>query len=98
MLLTRSQSLGAGVNKPIWITELGWRTAPGGVDSVDEQTQAVYERDALVRATTEWRSFVRRSFVFTWTKPALESNYNLIRPDGSTRPAWAAIQQVAAGS
>ena len=96
VLLTRSQSLAAGVNKPIWITELGWRTADASADSVDEQTQAQYERDALVRATTEWRSFVRRSFVFTWTKPDLENHYNLIRPDGSTRPAWAAIQRIAA--
>jgi hypothetical protein len=95
-LLTRSQSLAAGVDKPLWITELGWRTSGGGEDSVDEQTQAQYERDALLRATTEWGSFVRRSFVFTWTKPALETSYNLIRPDGSTRPAWAAIQRVAA--
>lgn len=96
VLLTRTQSLEAGVNKPIWITELGWRTGGNSVDSVDEQTQAQYERDALVRATTEWRSFVRRCFVFTWTKPALESNYNLIRPDGSARPAWAAIERIAA--
>jgi polysaccharide biosynthesis protein PslG len=95
VLLTRIQSRNAGVDKPIWITELGWRTDPGP-DAVDEATQAVFVRDALLRATTEWRSFVRRSFVFTWTKPSLESDYNLIRPDGSTRPAWAAIQRLAA--
>ncbi|MGZ4415146.1 MAG: hypothetical protein ACXVRZ_12370 [Gaiellaceae bacterium] len=98
VLLTRSETLDAGVGKPIWITELGWRTAGNSLDSVDEQTQAQYERDALLRATTEWRSFVRRSFVFTWTKPSLETDYNLIRPDGSTRPAWAAIQRVAAAA
>jgi hypothetical protein len=96
VLLTRAQTQSAGAGKPIWITELGWRTAPEGPDTVDEATQAVYEHDALLRATTEWRSFVRRSFVFTWTKPSLESDYNLVRTDGSTRPAWAAIRRLAA--
>jgi hypothetical protein len=91
VLLTRALARGAGADKPIWITEFGWRTDPGSPDAVDEQTQAQYEHDALVRATTEWRSFVQRSFVFTWTKPSLDQEYNLIRPDGSERPAWKAI-------
>jgi polysaccharide biosynthesis protein PslG len=96
LLLTRSLAQQAGADKPIWITEFGWTTDPDRPDAVTEQVQAQYERDALVRATTEWRSFVPHSFVFTWAKPRAEDEYNLIRPDGSARPAWQAIQSVIA--
>jgi hypothetical protein len=41
---------------------------------------------------------VPHSFVYTWAKPSPQDQYNLIRPDGSTRPAWQAIQAaIAAG-
>jgi len=65
LLLTRSLARSAGADKPMWITELGWRTDSDSPDAVSEQTQALYVRDALVRAGTEWGSFVTRSFVFT---------------------------------
>jgi len=93
VLVTRGLAEQSGAVKPIWITEFGWSTEPGAPDAVSEQTQAQYEHDALSRATIEWRSFVRRSFVFTWTKPSVAADaYNLLRLDGSSRPAWQAIQ------
>jgi hypothetical protein len=91
LLLTRALTQQAGAPKPIWITEFGWNTTPGTPAAVSEDTQAQYVRDALQRALTEWASFVPRSFVFTWTKPASGDRYNLVRPDGSARPAWQAI-------
>jgi hypothetical protein len=94
LLLTRRLARQARAGKPIWITELGWRTDPGLPDSVSEQTQAVYTREALLRATTQWSSFVTRSFVYTWALPSLGVGYNLLRPDGSARPAWAAIREL----
>ena len=72
---------------------MGWRTDPGP-DAVSEETQALYLREALLRATTEWSPFVARSFVYTWAPPSLGVGYNLLRPDGSARPAWAAIQEL----
>jgi polysaccharide biosynthesis protein PslG len=98
VLLTGSLAQQAGADKPIWITEFGWSTDPSRPDAVSEQTQARYERDALVRAVTEWGSFVPRSFVFTWTKPSPDDRYNLVRPDGSTRPAWQAIESFISSS
>lgn len=92
VLLTRSMSLKAGAWLPIWITELGWNTRAGRPDAVSEQVQAQYEVDALRRATIDWSSFVTRSFVYTFAAPAQEQDYNLLRPDGSSRPAWAAIE------
>ena len=99
LLSTRSIAQQAGADKAIWITELGWSTDPARRDSVDEQTQAEYERQALVLVDDQWRSFVPRSFVYTFGKPSPEDQYNLIRPNGSTRPAWPAIQAaIASGS
>ncbi len=96
VLLTRSLAQQAGADKPIWITEFGWRTDQGGPDAVSEDAQAQFTRDALIRIRTQWGSFVRKAFLFTWTKPSLEDQYNLIRPDGSTRPAWLTVQRMIA--
>ena len=94
LLLSRDVARKARADKPIWITEFGWVTDPSSPDAVSEEVQAQHEHDALARVSTEWRSFVRRSFVFTWTKPngTFDDRYNLVRPDGSARPAWWAIQ------
>jgi hypothetical protein len=96
LLLTRALAQQAGADKPIWITEFGWNTTPGTPGAVSEDVQAQYEHDALQRALTEWSSFVTRSFVFTWTRPSPDDHYNLIRPDGSVRPAWLAVQSLIA--
>jgi hypothetical protein len=48
--------------------------------------------EALVKLNSDWRSIVQRSFVYTWTQPSLGDAYNLVRPDGTARPAWDAIQ------
>jgi hypothetical protein len=99
LLITRSIAQQAEADKPIWVTELGWSTDPARRDSVDEQTQAEYERQALALIATQWSSFVPRSFVYTWAKPSPQDQYNLIRPNGSKRPAWQAIQAaIAAGA
>jgi hypothetical protein len=89
--LTRSLSVEAGAALPIWITEVGWSTGPRP-DAVSEELQAQYEYEALSRATGEWGSFVVRSFIYTFGPPDREQDYNLLRPDGSPRPAWAAVK------
>jgi hypothetical protein len=92
IVATRALTQQAGAAKPIWITEFGWNTDPAKVDAVAEDTQAQYVRDALARVNSQWRSFVPRSFLYTWTKPRPGDAYNLVRPDGSPRPAWQAVQ------
>ena len=72
----------AGADKPIWVTELGWSTDPARRDSVDEQTQAAYERQALALIDTQWSSFVPHSFVYTWAKP---STAGPVQPDSPER-------------
>src|SRR5262249_39202961 len=93
VLVTQGLAQEAGAAKPIWITGFGWSTQSGGAGAVDGQNQAQYGHDAPVRGTTEWGTFVRRRFVFTWTKPSVAAeSYNLLRSDGSTRPAWQVIE------
>jgi hypothetical protein len=94
LLLTRNMAQEGDADKPIWITEFGWSAMPGEPAAVSEGVQAQYVHDALLRAMTQWSSFVPRSFVFTWTKPSAGDRYNLVRPDGSARPAWQAIQSL----
>jgi polysaccharide biosynthesis protein PslG len=94
--LTRSLSLAAGANLPIWITEVGWNTSPDRADSVSEDLQAQYVYAALVRAARDWAGFVRHTFIYTLDAPSREQDYNLLRPDGSPRPAWAAVKKLTA--
>jgi hypothetical protein len=96
VLLTNQLAQDAQAAKPIWTTELGWRTGSGAADDVSESAQAEFERGALVRAVREWGTFVARSFVFVWGQPHDNAGYNLIRQDGSTRPAWDAIKDLIA--
>jgi hypothetical protein len=92
-LITRDLAAAARASKPIWVTEAGWRA-----DQVGEANQALYTRLILQRAATDWRSFVLRTFVYHWNRPrgGGDDPYNLIRPDGSTRPAWQEITSLLA--
>jgi hypothetical protein len=91
LLLTRALARQAAADKPFWITEFGWQTEPAVDGGVSEDTQAQYVHDALVKIDTGWRSVVRRSFIYTWTRPSPDP-YNLVRPDGTARPAWDSIR------
>lgn len=86
----------AGVERPIWITELGWTTATGSEDGVTEQQQADFLDAALGRALGAWREFVPHVFVYTWNRSTgdpgdIEGNYGLRRADGSFKPAWRVV-------
>lgn len=97
LLLVRDMTTAAGKFKPIWSTEVGWSTA----GDVDEATQAAYVRDAVKRAVDEWSSFVTRSFVYVLEKPHngdRDGGYSLLRDDGSSKPAWAALSSLVASS
>lgn len=97
----RDTELAHGTQLPIWITEIGWSTAPGVSDAVSEATQAQFLTGAIQRATGEWRSFVSRIFVFSWDPASdrpgdREGNYSIRHADGSPKPAWTAIQHLLA--
>jgi hypothetical protein len=83
----------ADPTKPIWITEIGWSTAPAHSDSVSEAVQAQYVEAAVQRALGEWGSYVQRVFVYQWDKDRggasdREGYFGLRRADDTAKPAW----------
>lgn len=88
---------------PLWITEVGWSTAPGVSDAVSDAQQATFVRGAVQRALGEWGGFVERIFVYSWdrsngTSGDREGNFGLRRADGSTKPAWDALSSLLAST
>ena len=93
---TRRLAEEAGVERPIWITELGWTTASGSDDGVTEAQQAAYLDTALGRVLGPWREFVPHVFVYAWNRSTgtpgdVEGNFGLRRADGSFKPAWRVV-------
>jgi hypothetical protein len=63
---------------------------------VTESQQAAYVIAALRRATTRWSGTIARTFVYgledSPTEPnSLHRGFGLRRPDGTPKPAWAAL-------
>jgi polysaccharide biosynthesis protein PslG len=86
-------------SRPIWITEIGWSTANAAPGGVSEERQGQHIQDALKRALGDWRTFVARTFVYSWDRSSgkawdLEGNFGLRRQDGSSKPGWEALQNL----
>ncbi|HEX3974749.1 MAG TPA: glycosyl hydrolase [Solirubrobacteraceae bacterium] len=93
----------AGVRLPIWITEIGWSTAPDTQAAVSDATQATFMRQAIQRGIGDWGSYVSKIFVFGWYRSSgvsgdWENNLGLLGPNGAPKPAWGAITQLLRGS
>ncbi|MDX1689036.1 MAG: cellulase family glycosylhydrolase [Candidatus Promineifilaceae bacterium] len=94
---------------PLWATEMGWGSAegmggqpPAGaafMAHVSERQQALYTLDALAMAQT--REGVGPLFLWnlnfapTFGPSFSESFYSLLRPDGTPRPVYRALQAAA---
>lgn len=91
----------AGVNRPLWITEIGWSSANAS-EGVSESDQARFLSQALADALTTWQSFVGRTFIYTWDRDGrdpsdLQQHFGLLRPDGQPKPALAAVASATRG-
>jgi hypothetical protein len=100
--LIRDEVRAAGSSAPLWITEVGWHTATTG-GGVSEAQQATFTRDAIVRAATEWSSFVSRVYLYAYGLDGTngadpEQRYMLQHPDGSPKPAWTELVSLLAAS
>ena len=100
--LIRQAELAAGVRLPIWITEIGWSTAPDTPQAVSERRQAMYLQDATRRSLGPWGSYVSRIFLFGWFRSSgrrgdLAGNYGLLDPTGVPKRAWRAIAHLLGG-
>jgi hypothetical protein len=93
LLMSRDLARAAGADHPLWITEFGWSTYAGHRDSVSEDTQARYIREALKLAVEDWGGFVPVSFVYHYGRASDDfgGGFSLQRPNGSMKPAWSAL-------
>ena len=95
-------------DKPMWLTEMGWSTANAdpaygfGADNSDED-QAHFLVDAfqLIRETAP---YITHAFVWNLNFQSVvgpqdeKFAFGVLRPDGSPRPAFTALQEMTKGS
>jgi hypothetical protein len=85
-----------GAHVKIWITELGWSTASGDIDSVSEATQAEYVRRTFEQLRGSWRGTVSGMLLYSYQTreavPGLRNDFfGLVHADGTPKPAWDAF-------
>lgn len=84
----------AGLDVPIWVTEIGWSTAPDHDEGVSERDQAIRLRAFLDAVLADDR--IERVFVYTWNRDGsdggdLEEHFGVRRRDGTPKPAWGVV-------
>ena len=92
-----------GEDKPIWLTEFGWSTSTIRGDEpwrngVSEETQARYTEESLLKVR-DW-DYVPVAIVFELVDERdapgdRESNFGLLRHNGTPKPAYAAFRRAA---
>lgn len=92
--IIRQTTVSRGMPKPIWITEVGWTTAPNA-GGVSESTQATYTRQAITRAFNDW-SYVKRFYLYSYDRDSgntgdREGYFGVRHQDGSFKPVWTTL-------
>ncbi|MBL8778723.1 MAG: beta-galactosidase [Acidimicrobiales bacterium] len=95
--LIRQATVARGVPKPIWITEIGWSTAPNA-GGVSESTQASYTRQAITRAFEDW-PYVKRLYLYSYDRDTgntsdREGYFGVRHQDGSFKPVWTTLSNL----
>jgi hypothetical protein len=87
----------------IWITEIGWSTAPAATKAVTEAAQAQYVHETFRLLRTSWARLVDGVVWYAYQTPERdptnrEDYFGLVHADGSPKPAWNAfVQEIAPG-
>ncbi len=86
-------------DKHLWITELGWSTAPGCSSCQSETQQAAYLTRFAAMLRTHYASYIDAFFLYGWRDPGTDPNnkedwFGIIRRDGSKKPAWDALRAI----
>lgn len=92
---------GAGDLK-IWITEIGWSTAPAAAAAVSEAAQAKYVRQAFELLRTRYQGLVSGLVWYEYQGPEsdpseLDGYLGLVRADGEAKPAWQVFSEEVRG-
>jgi hypothetical protein len=88
-----------GQRIPLWITELGWSTAPGARGAggaVDEARQATYVREAFGELRSRWAAVVDGIVWYAYSTPEKDPRdlgqwFGLVHPSGRPKPAFEAL-------
>ena len=88
---------GAGDLK-IWITEIGWSTAPGAEAGVSDAAQARYVQQVFELLRTRYQGLVSGLIWYEYQGPEsnpseLDKYLGLVRSDGVAKPAWGAFAE-----
>ena len=93
-----------GVNKPLWITEVGWSTCTGDTTyCVSESQQASYTATMFQMLHTSSLSYVKAVFLYHMQDLGTDQSnsemfYGAEHLDGSPKPVWNTLKTaVAAG-
>ena len=87
---------------PIWITEIGWSTAPRADGAVDDASQAAYTRELSELLRGRWRRTAEGVLWYAFSTPEAspsrrEDWFGLVHPDGAPKPAWRGLVAEMAG-
>ena len=95
-------------DKPMWLTEMGWSTANadpaygfGADNSGEDQAQFLVDAFQLIRETAP---YITHAFVWNLNFQSVvgpqdeKFAFGVLRPDGSPRPAFTALQEMTKGS
>jgi GH35 family endo-1,4-beta-xylanase len=85
-----------GVDKPVWITELGYTVGPGSQPAVTPAQQAAYLAGAITRARVEWpwvEMLTVWNLVYGRDPGDEAAGFSLVEADAAPRSAYTRLQQ-----
>jgi hypothetical protein len=82
----------------IWITEIGWTTAPNAPNAVTEQTQATRTSEVFELLRTTYKNMITGIIWYEYQSPEQNPNnenhyYGLTHPNNQPKPAWTTLTQ-----
>ena len=92
-----------GIDKPFWITEIGWSTCSDTTWCTSESNQAAYTTKMFNMVKTQMSDFVQGVFLYSYDDTCdnngdPECRFGLLHRDDTPKPAWNALKAVTAAS
>ena len=92
-----------GIDKPFWITEIGWSTCSDATWCVSESNQATYTTRLFDIVRSQMSDWVQAVFLYDYDDVCddnanPECRFGMLRRDHTPKPAWTALKAVTAAS
>jgi hypothetical protein len=90
-----------GINRPVWITEVGWSTCTGDTTFCVSEAQQASNITTMFSMLHNQLTYVKAVFLYHMEdlgsdQSNSELHYGLLHQDGSPKPGWAALKAGAA--